>query len=194
MIDAETHTFRTIVLNLLKTHSVKVARPGEEFRLASGGTSRFYIDVKKTALHHEAHYPLAYLLYNELAEGGFGGIEAVSGVALGGCHLASIVGLYAKLKGQTNLDVVYVRKEAKDHGTKNLIEHTEMHPDKAVVLLEDVVTTGGSSINAIRELRAAGYDVRGTVAVIDRRPRETRTTSLEGKPFRALFALDDFEV
>jgi orotate phosphoribosyltransferase len=181
------------VLEALKTHSVKVAAPGEGFKLASGGTSRFYIDVKKAALHREVHLSLATLLHDEIDQGTFGTVEAVAGVALGGCHLASIVGLYATMKGKLLLHVIHVRKEAKEHGTKNLVENPIMIPDQPVVLLEDVVTTGGSSVAAIRNLREVGYKVVGTVAVIDRRPLEKRTRTLEGAAFRSLFTLDDFQ-
>jgi orotate phosphoribosyltransferase len=190
---------RALIHDLLKLHSVKIAGPGEpEFKLAAGGTSRFYIDVKKTALHRDAHWPLATLLYDELAQGTFGGIHAVAGVALGGCHLASIVGLYANIEGRTHLDVIYVRKDAKDHGTKALIEAPPLPAQEvrsgktAVVLLEDVVTTGGSSIRAMHQLLEAGYDVRGTVAVIDRRAKAQREATLDGRPFKSLFTLSDF--
>ncbi len=184
---------RDEILDLLKLYSVQIAAPGEEFTLASGAKSRFYIDVKKTALSSKAHLPLAYLLYDELAHGEFGPVEAVAGVALGGCHLASIVGLYAILRGQTRLNVVYVRKEAKDHGTKNLVERPAKTPEENVVLLEDVVTTGGSSLRAIQQLFDAGYNVRGTIAVIDRRAKQDRSTVLGGKLFKSIYTLDDFD-
>jgi orotate phosphoribosyltransferase len=184
--------YRVQVLDLLKLHSVKVAKPGAElFKLTSGEMSRFYIDVKKTALSSKAHLPLAYLLYDELAHGEFGPVEAVAGVALGGCHLASIVGLYAVLQGQTQLDVVYVRKEAKDHGAMNLVEHPAMTKGARVVLLEDVVTTGGSSVKASGHLTEVGYDVRGVLAVIDRREHRAPVLS-NGLPIRSIFTLDDF--
>jgi len=189
-------TERKYVLDLLKLYSVKVAAPGEEFTLASGGKSRFYVDVKKAALHADVHLPLATLLYDELeyrAIRTFGPVEAVAGVALGGCHLASIVAMYAILKGRTKLHVAYVRQEAKDHGTKNLVERPLITPDQHIVLLEDVVTTGGSSLKAIRQLRENGYDVRGTIAVIDRRPVNERVATIDGLPFRSLYTLDEFE-
>ncbi len=184
---------RSTILHLLKEHSVKIAESGKEFTLASGAKSRFYIDVKKTAMSAEAHFPLASLLYDKLAQGDFGAVEAVAGVALGGCHLASIVGLYARTDGQTKLNVVYVRKEAKDHGTKNLVEGPVMAPGSRVVLLEDVVTTGGSSIKAVNQLKDAGFLVTGILAVIDRRAKADRTTHLNGQPFESLYTLDDFE-
>lgn len=183
---------RQTVLDLLKLYSVKIAPPGEEFTLASGAKSKFYIDVKKTALHHKAHLSLAYLLYDVLANGHFGPLEGVAGVVLGGCHLASIVGLYAALQGKTNLNVFHVRKDPKDHGTKTLVEGPAHGPDHEVVLLEDVVTTGGSSLAAVQNLRDAKCKVSGILAVIDRRAKADRTEYLGGVPFRSLFTLADF--
>lgn len=184
-------THRELVLNFLKTHSVKVSAPGEMFTLASGEKSRFYINVKNTALAGRVHESLAYLLYDELAHGYYGALQAVAGVALGGCHLASIVGLYASLKGGTQLDVVYVRKAAKDHGTKSLVEGPAHEGPVSIVLLEDVITTGGSSMEAAQHLREAGYDVRGVLAVVDRRV-ERLPTLRDGLAVRSLFTLDDF--
>lgn len=183
---------RALVLDLLKLYSVKIAAPGEEFTLASGAKSRFYIDVKKTAFHAKVHFPLANMLYDELAAGAFGVVEGVAGVALGGCHLASIVAMYASAHAQPALNVFYVRKEGKDHGTKSLVEGPQHGPEHRVVLLEDVVTTGGSSLKAVEQLQAAHCVVRGIVAVIDRRPKSERSDTLGGLPFRSLFTLADF--
>jgi orotate phosphoribosyltransferase len=183
---------RQFILDLLQTHSLTHAPEGEPFTLASGEKSDWYIDVKKTALRAGAHLPLAALLYNELAEGAFGAVEAVAGVALGGCHLASIVGLYASLRGMTRLNVIHVRKEVKDHGTMRLFEAPSPMVNESVVLLEDVVTTGESAMRAISVLMAAGYSVHGTVAVVDRRPKDRRVPTLGGPDFKALFTSDDF--
>jgi orotate phosphoribosyltransferase len=183
--------YRNLILDLLKTHSLKIAPPGEEFDLASGEKSRFYLDVKKTAFQGKAHFPLAYLLYDVLAHGEFGPVQAVAGVPLGGCHLASIVALYAPLHGKTQLDVVYVRDKAKDHGTKSLVEAPAHDAGFTVVLLEDVITTGGSSMEAAKRLREAGYDVRGVLAVVDRRTAPSPSLP-DDLMVRSVFTLDDF--
>jgi orotate phosphoribosyltransferase len=184
---------RQIILDLLKLFSVKIADHGEEFTLASGQKSKFYIDVKKTALHPRAHEPLAKLLYDTMRQVSFGAAEGAAGVALGGCHLASIVALYAMMVDEHPLRVFFVRKQAKEYGTKSLVEGPPKGPEHRVVLLEDVVTTGGSSVKAIQQLKADGCTVLGTIAVIDRRPKMDRTTSLGGLPFQAIYTLDDFD-
>ncbi len=165
--------------------------------MASGAKSNFYLDVKQTALRADAHYSLAHTLYQEFLEADFKSDKRVTGfagVALGGCHLASIVALYANIEGEEKpgYNVVYVRKEAKDHGTKNLVEGPK--GGDHVILLEDVVTTGGSSIKACNQLKEAGYTVAGIIAIIDRRAKGERTEALDGVPLRALFTIDDFAV
>jgi orotate phosphoribosyltransferase len=181
-----------LVLDLLKLLSGRVSPPDQLFTLASGAKSRFYIDVKKTALHSRAHAPLATLLHDALYPEIFGEVQAVAGVALGGCHLASIVGLMANMLAPPSVyDVIYVRKQAKDHGTKNLVEAPTMRPGSRVVLIEDVVTTGGSSLDAAKALQGAGFEVAGILAVIDR--RETPSNELEGFVFRSLYTLADFQ-
>lgn len=137
---------------------------GEEFTLASGAKSDIYVNVKKTALHGRVHKLLAKLLFDKMVEQ-FAPFQAVAGVALGGCHLASIVAMHSPI----DLDVIHVRKAAKEHGTKELLERPSMTQYEEVVLVEDVVTTGGSSIAAAKAIEDAGFEVKGILAVVDRR-------------------------
>lgn len=174
-------------LNVLRVLSVRVSPINQPFTLASGEKSRFYIDVKQTALHKSMQLTLATLLCNEFIE--FYGACAVAGVALGGCHLASLAGYESAQRGRP-VSILHIRKEAKDHGTKSLIEGPRNVDHDPVVLFEDVITTGGSSLKAVAALRAADYEVLGIVAVVDR--RVNRTPTLEGVPLRALYTLDDF--
>jgi len=191
---------RETVRDALKKYSVSFAQPGQEFTLASGEKSNVYVDVKKTAMHHSIHHALAMLLYESIQDIPFLGVDTVAGVVVGGCHLASLVGLYSAMLGRPGVvpfDVVYVRKEAKDHGTKNLVEFpaTMVHdaPRRRALLIEDVVTTGGSTMKAAAQLRALRYEVPGVLAVIDRRVvRKPRLD--DGTAVRALFTLDEFNV
>jgi orotate phosphoribosyltransferase len=96
------------------------------------------------------------------------GCSAVAGVELGGCPLASAVALTSFQRGAP-LDAVYVRKEAKEHGSRRTLEgNTRLPAGSRVALLEDVVTTGGSTLKAAEKLVAAGYVVAGVVALVDR--------------------------
>lgn len=181
---------RQTVLSHLRSYSVKVASPGQPpFNLASGGTSRLYIDSKRTCYSRTIHRPLAALLHHEVRALGYA--DAVAGVALGGCHLASLVAAY-DAEGVYNL--AYVRKAPKDHGTKNLVEHSWGRYGEWVILLEDVLSTGQSSANAVAALELAGFNVRGVVALIDRRLAPDREGVICGVPLRHVFGLEDLQL
>ncbi len=158
--------------------------------LASGRESDFFIDCKQTALLAEGH-ALAGEAMLERARA-FAPV-AVSGVELGGCPLASAVALLSFQRG-TPLDAIYVRKKAKDHGSERLTEGNSHLPrGSRVVVLEDVITTGGSTLQAIERLRAAELDVVGVVALVDR--LEGGRAAIEeaaGVPVHAIFTRTDF--
>lgn len=137
---------------------------GEEFTLSSGEKSNVYVDIKKTAFHYRAGRLLVELLHDKMFEK-FSPVHTVAGVVLGGCHLASSVAMHHPL----GLNVIYVRKESKNHGTKQLIEKPANCYWDNVILIEDVLTTGASALQAADLLREAKFNVRGILAVIDRR-------------------------
>jgi orotate phosphoribosyltransferase len=156
---------------------------GEEFILASGGRkSNIYVDVKPTMLYGPSMHNLAKLLH-QYAEM-FGQYDMVAGVPSGGAHLASIVAMFCP-----PTSVILIRKEIKDHGTQKLVEMPADFAGRKVILFEDVVTTGRSTIKAATLLEEVGCDIRGIVAVVDRRADKTSPT-LEDYGFRALV---DFE-
>ncbi len=134
--------------------------------LASGKESNFFVDCKQTILTAEGHALVGELMFDALAE--LGDVDAIGGVELGGCPLASAVSLISYQKGRP-LNAIYVRKERKDHGTGKRIEGDKtLRPGLRVALLEDVVTTGGSSLKALEVLREAGCEVAGIIALVDR--------------------------
>jgi orotate phosphoribosyltransferase len=134
--------------------------------LASGKESDFFVDCKQTILTAEGHAVIGQLMFEALSD--LGEVDAVGGVELGGCPLASAVSLISFQQGKP-LPALYVRKERKDHGTGKRIEGDKsLRPGLRVALLEDVVTTGGSSLKALEVLRAAGCEVAGIVAIVDR--------------------------
>jgi orotate phosphoribosyltransferase len=134
--------------------------------LASGRESDFFIDCKQAVLTAEGHALVGEVLFDALAS--LPACEAVAGVALGGCPLASAVSLVSFQRGRP-LPALYVRKEAKDHGSRRLVEGDKaLRPGMPIVLLEDVITTGGSSLQAVQALRAVGAEVVGIAALVDR--------------------------
>lgn len=146
--------------------------------LASGARSNFFIDCKQTALTGEGHLLIGELMYQAVVS--LGGCDAVAGVELGGCPLASAVSLTSALKGRP-LDALYVRKEVKDHGTRKLIEGDKsLRASARVVLLEDVITTGGSTLAAVEKLEDAGARVVGIVVLVDREEGGVEAVSARG--------------
>ena len=158
--------------------------------LASGRESDFFIDCKQTALGAEGHALIGALMFDALKE--LPPSVAVAGVELGGCPLASAVALISFERGDPR-DAVYVRKEAKDHGSRRLLEgDTRLAPGAPIAILEDVVTTGGSTLKAAEKLRAAGYVVVGVIALVDRLEGGREAIVAAGLPLVALFTRDDF--
>lgn len=159
-------------------------------RLASGRESDFFVDVKQTALLAEGHALIGERLLDVLrAE--FAPVAAVAGVVLGGCPLASAVAARSFDRGPA-IDAIYVRKAAKDHGSRKLVEGADgLEPNARVVMVEDVVTTGGSTLAAYDILRDAGLRVVGVVAVVDRLEGGAEAIQAANLPFAALYTRSD---
>jgi len=167
--------------------------------LASGKESDFFIDCKQTVLTAEGHVLVGELMLDALAE--LPPCDAVAGVELGGCPLASAVSLTSHLRrsatpadaASASKDAVYVRKDAKDHGSKRVLEgDTRLPAGASLVILEDVTTTGGSTLKAVEKLRAAGYRVSGVVALVDRLEGGREAIEAAGLPFVAIYTRRDF--
>jgi len=158
--------------------------------LASGKESDFFIDCKQTALGAEAHALVGELMLE--AANGLGPCSAVAGVELGGCSLASAVALTSWLR-KAPLDAVYVRKDAKDHGSKRLVEgDTHLARGATITILEDVTTTGGSTLKAVAKLRDAGYVVTGVVTLVDRLEGGREAIEAAGLRLAAIYTRRDF--
>jgi orotate phosphoribosyltransferase len=155
-------TTRERLVELLRERSFERKR----VVLASGRESDFFIDCKQAALTAEGHALVGELMFEALDA--LPSCDAVAGVELGGCPLASAVSLTSFLRGRP-LPAFYVRKEVKDHGSRRLVEgDRSMTAGMPVVILEDVITTGGSTLKAVEKLTAAGARVVGVVALVDR--------------------------
>ncbi len=158
--------------------------------LASGRESDFFIDCKQTVLLAEGHGLVGQLMYEALAP--FGPAVAVAGVELGGCPLVSAVAMHSFQVG-CPVDALYVRKAAKDHGSKRLVEGSDrLAPGSKVIVLEDTATTGGSALRAVATLREAGFEVLGVLAICDRLEGAQEAMRDAGLPFRALYTRHDF--
>jgi orotate phosphoribosyltransferase len=158
--------------------------------LASGRRSNFYIDCRRVVMTAEGHFLVGWLL-GRLIQEHCPEVVAVGGMSLGADPLASAVSLVSYLGG-TPLDAFYVRKEAKKHGTGQFIEGASALPKGArVVVVEDVVTTGGSSLLAVTRARDAGLEPVRIIALVDR--CEGGREAIEAElPLTTLFTRADF--
>lgn len=158
--------------------------------LASGKESDFFIDCKQTVLTAEGHALVGALMFEALSR--LPACDAIAGVELGGCPLASAVALTSHLRGAPK-DAIYVRKEAKDHGSQRTLEgNTRVPAGAKIAILEDVTTTGGSTLKAVEKLRAAGYDVAGVCTLVDRSEGGREAIEAQGLAFVALYTRTDF--
>src|SRR5512146_2866913 len=159
--------------------------------LASGKESDFYVDCKRTALTAEGHVLVGRLLF-ERVRAIRPLVRAVGGLTLGADPIASAIALTSFLAGEP-VDAFIVRKEPKGHGTGQWIEGRRTIPDGSrVVVLEDVVTTGGSALKAIERCRAERLEVVGCFALVDRNEGGREAIEASGVPLDALFAREDF--
>lgn len=140
---------------LLNVKAIKL-QPNDPFTWASGWKSPFYCDNRKTLSYPELRNFVKLELVHTILEH-FPQAEAVAGVATGAIAQGALVA------DELNKPFVYVRSKAKDHGMGNLIEG-ELEKGTKVVVVEDLISTGGSSLKAVAALREAGYEVVGMVA------------------------------
>lgn len=159
--------------------------------LSSGKESDFYIDCKKTVLTAEGHWLVGKLMF-ALIRQHFPAAVAVGGLTMGADPLASAISVVSFL-GQAPLHAFLVRKEPKGHGTGQWIEGlSALASGAAVVIVEDVVTTGASTIKAVERARAEGLNPVSAVAIVDRQEGGRQAIEATGVVVHSLFARSDF--
>ncbi|HSR68878.1 MAG TPA: orotate phosphoribosyltransferase [Acidobacteriota bacterium] len=153
------------LVELLRQKSLKIGK----FTLTSGMTSHYYFDSKPTTLHPEGAFLTAELLLWTLREKGIKA-AAIGGLTLGADPIVSAVAAvsHALRQQYDPLPAFIVRKEAKGHGTQRFIEGYRGKEGDPVVIVDDVCTTGGSTLQAIEKAEEAGYRVVAVVALVDR--------------------------
>ena len=159
--------------------------------LSSGRESDFYIDTKQATLSAEGHYLVGRLVLAE-ARALVSDLQGVGGLTMGADPIASAVSLTSFLAGQP-VPAFYVRKEPKGHGTNQWVEGKKGLPASArVCVLEDVVTTGASTLKAVERVRSEGFRVLGVVALVDREEGGRGAVEGAGVALRVLFRRSDF--
>ncbi|GAB4371066.1 MAG: orotate phosphoribosyltransferase [Acidobacteriota bacterium] len=165
---------------ILRRESVRHGR----FVLASGRVSDYYLDCRRTTLHPEGAWLVGRLLLERILARGWspGG---VGGLTLGADPVATAVAIVSHLEGRP-IPAFLVRKQVKDHGTGQRIENAPPQ-GSAVVIVEDVVTSGGSALQACDACVEAGLEPLGVLAVVDREEGGREALAARGLELDALF-------
>ncbi len=153
---------REKLLQLLVEKSFKYSKE-PTFKLASGKTSNYYIDCKKVTLNAESLLLVGNLVYEKIKDIS---VKGIGGLTLGADPIA-VAGSLVSVQNGLNVSPFVVRKEAKGHGTGAYIEGIIKEGDD-VVVIDDVITTGGSTIKAIERARKAGFNIVKAIVLVDR--------------------------
>jgi orotate phosphoribosyltransferase len=155
-----------------------------EVTLASGRTSSYLVDAKRAILRREGFAALAELVAEQ--------VSAWEATAVGGMTMGADPIACAALAGGADVKAFFVRKEPKAHALGRRIEGPLLEPGDRCMVVEDVVTTGGSTIAAIEALRSEGHQICGVLAICDRLAGGAEAIeSAAGAPFVALTTIDD---
>ena len=172
---------RETLIEELRRHALIVG----EVTLTSGAKAQYYVDAKRAILRPAGFGALAELVAGYAREW-----EAT---AVGGLTMGADAPACAALAGGADVKAFFVRKETKQHGLQRRVEGPPLDAGERCLIVEDVVTTGGSTVQAIEAVRAEGYDVCGVVAVLDRLAggAEAIAVASSGAPYEPLATIDD---
>lgn len=184
LANANIDSLRQTLLNLI----VKYAYVEGDFVLSSGAKSTYYINCKQVTLRAEGALALGRLLFKLLPEE----TDAVAGLTLGADPMVSAVSLVSAWENQP-IPALIIRKKPKGHGTKAYIEGPSLTEKAQIVVLEDVVTTGGSALTAVERLEAAGYQVTQILSLVDRQQGGAELYASKGIKFQALFSIQEIQ-
>jgi len=171
---------RERLIALLREHALVIG----EIVLTSGASASYYVDAKRATLLPEGFAAMGELVARQAREWG---ASAVGGLTMGADPVAC-----AALAGGFEGKAFFVRKEVKSHGLSRRIEGPLLVPGERCVVLEDVVSSGGSTLTAIAALQEAGHRICGVISVLDRLSggREA-IEAAAGAPYLALCTIDD---
>ena len=165
----------------LRRHALVIG----EVTLTSGATASYYVDAKRAILRPAGFTALAELVATYARQW-----EAT---AVGGMSMGADAPACAALAGGADVKAFFVRKDAKTHGLQRKIEGPQLEPGERCLIVEDVVTTGGSTVKAIEAVRAEGFDVVGVVSILDRLAGGAKNIALASSdaPYEPLATIDD---
>lgn len=174
---------KTALLDLFRQRALKFG----DFTLASGKKAKYYLDGKQITLHSKGLQVVSAGLWEQLKSAG---IQAVGGMSIGADPIVAGV-LAAAAADNCELLGFLVRKDSKDHGTKKYVEGP-VEPGMKVAIVEDVVTTGGSSLKAIERVEEFGCEVVHVATIIDRMEGGRAAFETRGYEFSSLLTIEDF--
>lgn len=161
-----------------------------DFTLVSGKKAKYYLDGKQVTLDPVGSMLIGDGILDILAKGELP--DAVGGMSIGADPITSAVVTMSAVR-ETPIRGFMVRKESKGHGTNQYIEGPVKKGDK-VVVVEDVVTTGGSSLKAIERIEEFGMEVQAVIAIIDRMEGGREAFTQRGYAFESLLTIEDFGI
>ena len=172
------------LLGLLKSYAYKKG----DYTLSSGRKSEHYVNCKPVTLSSRGLTLSSVMLLEAVEKESV----AVAGLTLGADPLVSGVAVVCGLDN-IKVDALIVRKEAKGHGTQAYIEGPLPEKGATITVLEDVITTGGAAIQAVKRLRDAGYTVNRVAAIVDRQDDGEADTAMKlaGLELVSIFKLED---
>lgn len=160
--------------------------------LSSGRESDFYVDCRQVTLHSEGAYLVGSIIYDMLNSKGEK-VEAVGGLTLGADPIVTSVAVISHIKGNP-LQSFIIRKEAKKHGTGAWIEGTKnLTEGMKVAILEDVVTTGGSTLKAINGAKSIGLEIGRVICLVDRNEGGADAIRGAGYELETIFIREEIE-
>lgn len=179
---------RKRLIELIKERSFLYSE--KPFRLSGGGMSNYYFNLKKTSYSPEGQYIIGRLVFEKIRESGLKA-DAIGGLTMGADPIAMATARYSYDMGEP-LEAFVIRKEPKGHGTMSWIEGN-VKPGDRVVIIDDVVTTGASTIKAIKVAEEAGLNILYVIALLDRCEQNGRENiESTGYKFYSILTIEDF--
>ena len=173
-------TARERLVAELREHALVIG----EVTLASGATAQYYVDAKRAILRPPGFAALGELVAEQTA--------ALGATAVGGLTMGADPVACAALAAGAAAKAFFVRKDSKQHGLMRRVEGPPLEPGDRCLVVEDVVTTGGSTLRAIEALDAAGHEICGAVCVLDRLAGGGEAIAAAAQaPYVALTTIDD---
>lgn len=181
-------THRDELLSVLAEKSFALG----EFKLSSGGTSDYYVDCRVTTLSAQGAWLTGLVFLDEIRRRNWNP-QAIGGLTMGADPIVTAVSIASVVEGKGNVEGFLVRKSEKEHGMKNRIEGFKQKGSR-VVIVDDVCTTGASTIQAIAAAREFGFEIAGVMCLVERLEamgRPAVESEAGGAPFISVFTSND---